>query len=66
MDESRHKRPLQLPLTFFLTGILGTASTFIALEKYRAALYCVLVGGGCSVIVSIVAKIVDWLHPETD
>ena len=64
MDQKANRKPIHAPLTFFLTGLLGTASTLIALEKYKIALICVLVGGACGLIVSIVLKVANWLHPD--
>lgn len=66
MGESNPKKSLQAPLTFFLMGTLTAASTFITLEKYKAALISVLVSGACVLIVSIVVKLVNWLDPEGD
>jgi lipid-A-disaccharide synthase-like uncharacterized protein len=66
MSDNNSKKSLQIPLTFFLTGLLGTASTLIALEKYKVAVYCVLVGAGCALVVSIVLWLVNRMHPEGD
>ena len=64
MDNKPGRKPSHTPLTYFLYGLLGTASTLIALEKYKIALLCVLVGGVCALVVSIVLRIATWLHPE--
>ena len=64
MDEKPNRKPTQIPFTYFLTGLLGTASTLIALEKHKIALMCVFVGGACALVVSIVMKIANWLHPD--
>lgn len=66
MDENKQKKSLQVPLSFFLMGTLTTTSTLIALEKYRAALASVLIGGACTLVVSLVVKLVNWLNPEGD
>jgi hypothetical protein len=63
MDQ-KPNRSIHAPLTYFLTGLLGTASTLIALQKYKLALICVLVGGACAVIVSVAIKIANWLDPN--
>jgi predicted signal transduction protein with EAL and GGDEF domain len=66
MSESKQKKSLQVPLAYFLMGTLTTASTLIALEKYKVALIAVLVGGACTLIVSLVIRLVHWLNPEGD
>ena len=47
-----------------MAGTLATASTLLALEKYIGALIVVSVGGLCTLIVSIIVKLINWMGSD--
>lgn len=64
MSKMNKKNSLQVPLSFFIFGTLSTASTAIALEKYQVALLAVSIAGLCILIIGLVIKVINWLHPD--
>lgn len=64
MSEDKKFGSFKATLLVFVTSLLGTSTMLITAGKFKLALISVTVGGACVLVVALVTRIVNWLHPE--